>query len=763
MSEKAKDKRKYMLTILSISIIAVLLVPMLYSSIYLGSVWDVYGKIDQVPVAFVNMDKTVIKDGKEYAVGKELEDNLKDNDKVAWKFVSHQQAMKGVQGTEYYAVIEVPEDFSQNIADTQEGNFKTPEITYISNKSKNFVFTQVSAKVAESLKSEVGSNIQKELSKALVNSLYDVKVSIKDASDGAKDLQDGTQKLLDGSKVLGSGVQSTASGSLQLESGLKTAADSSAKLQEGTQELLNGSSDLSSGIKAALDASKQLQDGLKSLAAGQSQVVDGSASLLNGLNTMKSGLTKPNDQIPELVKGASNLNAKAGTIAEGAEQLDISMTALADAINSADAYLHNENLNETAKLNAVMSILDKVSQQAAGPNGESQITLASNSVHQLSLGLKQLKTGTHQVSDGVSTLATGLTSTQTTAAAGLDQLINGAKGLQNGNSSVLAGLNTAASRTGDLVNGLDQLNSGSTSLNKGLKAVNDGNTRLKDGLYSAAAKTGELSSGLKVLNSGAATLNNGLQDANNGARKLKDGLNNGYTDMSDKLKFNSENMSQFISEPVTVKDSSINDVKHYGEGLAPYFVSLSLWLGAMFMSAIFSIAKSQKVFKSKNMNSFIGRFAAGAALVSLQAVILSFTLIKALGANPVSLTEFYANNIFIAITFFSVMYGVSNVIGIMSAPVMFIVLLLQLASSGGTFPIETAPAFYRVVNKVIPMTYSVSNLRMTLSGINYSVFNHNNLILMSFILIFMVGGAALRGLINLSTSQRHTTNASEII
>ena len=99
----------------------------------------------------------------------------------------------------------------------------------------------------------------------------------------------------------------------------------------------------------------------------------------------------------------------------------------------------------------------------------------------------------------------------------------------------------------------------------------------------------------------------------------------------------------------------------------------------------------------------------------MQAIILSFVLVKALRITPVSITSFYISNIFIAIVFFSVMYGVSHAIGIIGAPIMFIVLLLQLASSGGTFPIETAPVFFRSIGKIVTMTYSVSTLRMIIT------------------------------------------------
>jgi putative membrane protein len=270
-----------------------------------------------------------------------------------------------------------------------------------------------------------------------------------------------------------------------------------------------------------------------------------------------------------------------------------------------------------------------------------------------------------------------------------------------------------------------------------------------------------LSSGLKGLTSGSNSLRDGLQDVNEGAIKLRDGLKKGFDNMSSKLKFNSENMSQFISNPVALKDSPINDVKRYGEGLAPYFISLSLWLGAMFISLVFSIAKSLNIFKNRLMNCFIVKFAAGSALVSIQALILSFALRKGLGISPVSILGFYLTNIFIAIVFFSIMYGLSHAIGIMSAPIMFIVLILQLASSGGTFPIETAPAFYMAVGRFIPMTYSVNTLRMVISGINTSLLNHNIKIMLAFPPAFLLGGLLINWLLNLKKKENHITNNTE--
>lgn len=111
--ENIKNSKKLTVTISSVVIAAVLLVPTLYSLVFLGSIWNVYNRLDTLPVAFVNLDKSVTKNGKKYALGKDIEKGLKNNRKVAWNFVSSRDAIDGVNGNKYYAVIEIPENFSK--------------------------------------------------------------------------------------------------------------------------------------------------------------------------------------------------------------------------------------------------------------------------------------------------------------------------------------------------------------------------------------------------------------------------------------------------------------------------------------------------------------------------------------------------------------------------------------------------------------------------------------------------------------------------
>lgn len=657
------DKKKYLLRIIAVSIIAIIFVPMLYSGIYLDAFWDPYGRFNNVPVAFVNLDKPVIDEGKEYNLGKDIENNLKSNNKVGWKFVSYDEAKKGVSGISYYALIVIPEDFSQKIVQSKGGKFIRPTIIYEANTGKNFVFAQVSQRAAESIKSEIALHIQEETTKALTSGLYDIKTSLADASEGANKLKDGTKKLVD------------------------------------------GSTQLSSGVSTAANGSKQLYDGLKQAASGQSQLSNGIDSLIGGLNQFKSGLNENTESVSQLVTGAKSLSEGMVGVASGTAKANLSqgLTAAADSIGQIKGTLSQANaiLNSSTDQQSIEQVKNILTQVVNGINSqglEEKLRASSNSANSLVTNLNKLSAVAQQVAEGTNKLGSGLTTTQSKAIAGVDELIGGANKLRSGSSNILNGLNTAVK------------------------------------------KTGELSSGLTTLNTGAVNLSNGIKTADEGSLKLKDGLANGYNTINNNLKFTVEDISSFISNPLTLSDISINAVKYYGEGLAPYFISLSLWLGAMLMNLILSLIKFSKEIEYKFLKTYTGTFIVGSILVMLQAMILSLILIYGLKIHTSNLFLFYIGNMFIAIVFFSILYGVAYAVGLIGTPIMFIIFILQLASSGGTFPIETAPKFFRVISTYFPMTYSVEGLRMIISGINYSRFTKVSMILLLFMAIFYVGG-----------------------
>ncbi|MDP4089971.1 MAG: YhgE/Pip domain-containing protein [Bacillota bacterium] len=661
----SKDTGKKMspLRILAVSAAAIIFVPVLYSGIYLCAFWNPYGRFSNVPVAFVNLDKAVVKDGTEYNLGKNIEDNLKKNSSVGWRFTSLEEAKRGVRNADYYAYIVIPEDFSAKLSASTDGPPVRPVITYEANMGKNFIFAQISERAAETIRSEVASSIQAETTRALAGSLYDIKASVFDASNGA------------------------------------------ASLHSGTLELVNGSKQLSAELASAAGGSKALQDGLRQAAAGESQLSGGIDSLITGLTQFRDSFSQNTNNTAPLAAGAKSLSDGISVLSGKLNEANLSqsLTGAADGIGNIRSALDQvssllASYSGQANIDSAKAIVAQLTGSLDSQNLEGQLRSAAASTGDLSTNMASLNAGAVELSGGISTLSETLTVAQNNAAAGANQLLYGAGKIKTGNTDLVNGLSSAVDRCGDLYSGLTALNNGAASLNSGIILVNDGSAKLMSGL----------GSGYKRINSG--------------------------------LKFSVEDISSFITNPLTLSDISINRVRYYGEGLAPYFISLSLWLGAMLMNLVITAARLTKTIPYKFMKTYTGTFAAGCILVMLQALILSLVLVLGLGLEASNMLLFFLGTMFIAVVFFSIMYGASRAVGFIATPMIFVLFILQLASSGGTFPIETAPRFFRILSPIFPMTYSVEGLRMITGGIYASRLLGVSVILLAFLLIFYALG-----------------------
>ncbi|WP_242851520.1 YhgE/Pip domain-containing protein [Clostridium sp. DMHC 10] len=590
-SKQSKFNKSFLWKIIAIVTFAIMFIPMMYSLFYLGAFWDPYGSLKDVPVAFVNLDEPYMKDGKDYTYGKDLEKKLKDNDSFKWEFISYNKAKKGVDGASYYAMIVVPKDFSKKLANSTSGDFQKPQIIYRANKGRNFIFSQLSLKGAESIQNQISSNISKETSKVLVDKLYEVKASLKDASDAQNKIQDGTQKLLDGSGTLATNLVTAFDGSNKLKTGLDSAVTASSTLKSGLDQLFNGSITLNNGLNSAYSGSTALS-GLSALAEGQKRVVGGLNDLSNNLTQFKTTINVPGGDMDTLINSSKSASNIADGLNTGVKNLnDAVSTNLEDAASGVDNV--NQNIDSVDQLlQRAMDELSTDPSQAKEDMEKAKNTTAA--LKQITPQISErLRASKNVVSDNLSTAAAGLKQYNAGIYAGtlkaqaktsgtIDKFIGGIKPLQDGSSTIYTNLNAAASKTSDFTNGLSQLSNGSKNLMTGLGAASNGAGQLTSGLNTATSSTGTLASGLGQLSDGAKTLNSGLGTLNDGTTKLKTGLNDGYSKLNDNLKFTSNDMSKFVSDPVKLSDQSINDVKntvkdlHHTSFHFPYGLALCL-------------------------------------------------------------------------------------------------------------------------------------------------------------------------------------------
>jgi putative membrane protein len=685
---------------LLIAVIGVMTVPLLYSGTYLWAFWDPYGHLDRLPVAVVNNDQGAVYNGSKLEIGKDLVKELKKKESFQWKFVSEKEADKGLKNQNYYIKVEIPKDFSEDATTLQSDNPKKLTLIYTPNEGYNYLSAKIGDSAIEKIKEEVSSSVTKTYAKSMLQNIKDVAKGLAKASDGAASLNDGTVQVDEGAK--------------KLEENLKTLATKSVAFSEGTVSAQTGS--------------KQLQDGLDQFGTGLGQMKDGTSQLLTGANKSQEGATQLSNGLAGAAAKMPELQSGSQQVADGAAQLNSAMGQWQQG--AAETKSGAESLNQ-----GLQATLAEVSQMAAASTDEAQ----KKQLTDLQTTLEGLTAGGKGVADGVGKLS----ETAGALSQASEKLSTGAGQLNAGQDQLAGGINQLASGAKDLAVGQQQLTTGLSTLNdkiglamNGFSGITSGSSDLTSGLNQLAAGSAQFQSGTSQLANGSSDLENGVSKLSSGSKELKDQLQSGAKDASD-VKANN-NVYDMFSKPVSLKTSRLNHVPDYGTGFAPYFLSLSLFVGALVLSVIFPMLEPAGKPKS-GFGWFAGKLGVIMTVGLAQALLADLILLKVLGLDVKSVPLFIMLSIFTSWTFFAIIQFLVTVLENPGRFLAIIILVLQLTSSAGTYPIELSPSLLQTINHFMPMTYAVSGFRAIISTGDFSFMWRN----VGFESIFFIGFLAL--------------------
>lgn len=681
---------------LLIAVIGVMTVPLLYSGTYLWAFWDPYGHLDRLPVAVVNNDEGAVYNGSKLEIGKDLVKELKKKESFQWKFVSEKEADKGLKNQDYYIKVEIPKDFSEDATTLQSDNPKKLTLIYTPNEGYNYLSSKIGDSAIERIKEEVSSTVTKTYAKSMLQNIKDVANGLAKAGYGAASLNDGTVQVDSGAK--------------KLEENLKTLATKSVAFSEGTVSAQAGS--------------KQLQDGLDQFGTGLGQMKDGTSQLLTGANKSQEGATQLSNGLAGAEAKMPDLQSGSRQLADGTAQLTSGMEQWKQgaAVTKSGAESLNQGLQAT---------LAEVSQMAAASTDEAQkkqLTDLQTTLEGLTAGSKGVEDGVGKLSETAGTLsqvseklsagASQLNAGQDQLAGGINQLASGAKDLAVGQTQLTTGLSTLNDKIGLAMNGFSGITSGIQSLTSGLNQL--------------AAGSAQFQSGTSQLANGSSDLESGVNKLSAGSKELKDQLQSGAKDASG-VKANN-NVYDMFSKPVSLKTSRLNHVPDYGTGFAPYFLSLSLFVGALVLSVIFPMLVPAGEPKS-GFGWFAGKFGVILIVGLAQALLADMILLKVLGLEVKSVPLFIMLSIFTSWTFFAIIQFLVTVLDNPGRFLAIIILVLQLTSSAGTYPIELSPSLLQTINHFMPMTYAVAGFRAIISTGDFSFMWRN----IGFESIFFIG------------------------
>lgn len=692
-------------------IIAVIILPLVYSFFYLGAFWDPYSKMSDLPVAVVNHDEGANINGKQKNIGNDLVDKLKNDTTLKWVITDGDDAKDGLDNRRYYAQIIIPKDFSQKIATVDSNNKSKATFEYQVNEKRNFLAGQILNRVMIELKDNVASNVTKEVVNELV-------VQAKKVPNDLKELDDGLGKIYDGTDKLSAGLGELKDNQVKLNSGIGQINSGILEAKAGTEKLLPGSLQLSENLKLFAEKLTYGTQSISQLKAGSMQFNAGINELNNGAKQLAAGTATLKQSSDALAKGSLEYNTNFKTFSDSLSQvLDGTVASVDQGKKVGEYFTQYVNAHPEAMKDANIQAIAKMLQASSGSSDK------------LSQGAKSLKDASVSLADASAKLSEG-TAKLAQGADTVNQSINKISGASSQLATSYGQINNGILTVEDSMKTASQ---GATLLADGSSQLKDGISQLNGGMNKLAAGSSELQANGSKFIDGEQKLLDGSNELKSGVKTAKDGVSSSIAKASDKLK-NTDGIDGFVASPVELKEEKVNMVPDYGTAFAPYFISLSLWIGALLM--FFSVYMDPEVRFRKGKHKF-AKYFGYVLLGAVQSVVLCFVIQRGLNLQVKNTFVFYAVSLVISLCFIGIMQFLIVNLKNVGQFLAILLLILQLTSCGGTFPMEVVPKFFNVLNPFMPMTYSVNALKESISGIDYNYLYFNLLILGIIMLFFL--------------------------
>ena len=593
---------------------------------------------------------------------------------------------------------------------------------------------------------DTGLNQLSSKTPELVAGVNQLNTGMKSYAGGVSQLNSGLSQFSVGVNAYTSGVDKLSVGTKQLSSQSDTLRDGIAQLNKGIKEIstqLNTSSQQKEEITQLASSLDELNKALQSVTVSDN--TDLKNTISNDLTTITTlaQTIVTNSQI-EQEKILTNLQATATyqslTDTQKKELTEAVSNNSNSTIESAKAILTTagdlkENLGSINQPISNLSTLQTKANQVL-PIASSSLTSMSSGFTQLQNAVdnqlvpesQSIENGINAYTKGLDTISLGvnqLSEKNTTLTTSLDQLVSGSTKLTENSSKLTTGLDTLAGKTPELVTGIEKLSSGSNQLNSkspeliaGLDKIQLGSSQLTDKssqLLSASSQLGngatKIADGAGKLAEGGATLTAGIGSLQVGTTDLGQGLRSASNQL--KSASTESNNAEILSEPLSLSKKDNDQVPVNGIAMAPYMISVALFVAALSTNMIFAKLPSGRHPETR-WAWFKSRFEINGVIAVLAAVLVYGGVhLIGLTANHEMRTLFLI--IIASLTFMSMVTALTTWNSRLGAFFSLILLLLQLASSAGTYPLALTNDFFKAVNPWLPMSYSVSGLRQTIS------------------------------------------------
>lgn len=667
--------------------IGVCFLPALYAWFNIYSNWDPYGNTGNLQLAAVNLDQGYTDENGEFKnTGEDIMDELAGNDKVDWQFVdSADEAIEGVESGKYYAALVVQNNFTYNMYNMFVNTTEEPTLIFYQNQKKNPVANKISDTIVTTVQSNINEEFVKVMTKTIfedVNDMYD-DIEEEGGVDAFIDKLDNLNKnLIDYQKT----IDDVIKGNAVLSSNIANAINDVEDLESRTK---NSAGSLS-------EAGGSLQQSQNTLNAYKDQMNLTIDTMLTMLNTMENQLKQA-----QLSGDINQMADVCSQTLKDTKQLNKDITAISQSIADQN---NNQGVVDTLQQlsNAVeelQKILEKANIDGKYDNVSQQIKDAEASM------ISDIDKAIANITSTRNTINNQLVPQLNTCVDNLEDVIGNASTIMNNMSGVL---NSMGNVFGSLQTTL------STS-DKSLEKTKEALSKISDKLTKAIDKARSVQEDERV-------------------EALVDTLT-GDPDM----------YGEFFSEPVEIESVAVYPIENYGSAVAPFYTVLSVWVGVIIMAAIIKV----KVTKSKYPDAtptqlFFGRSLFFIAMGQVQTLITVLGDLFILKIQCVHPFLFWVVGALTSLTFTLLIYALVYSFGDVGKAIAVVVLVLQIAGSSGTYPIELLPEFFQKVYIFFPFPYAINAMRECICGLYEADIVIYLLKLLTFLVVGLVVGLWIR-------------------
>ena len=674
--------------------IALSILPSLYAWFNIKASCDPYGKeaTSQIKIGVVNKDKGAELKGEFKNIGNQIIDQLKENDVMGWQFVSEKEAVKAVEEGSYYAMITIPEEFSENILSLITDDIKKGKIIYTVNEKVNAIAPKITVKGATA--------VQENVNKTVIETVSDIVLST------AKDL---------GIEVEG-----------QLPK-LDNLYDKLVEIQSKFKDLYETTDLAYDGVNKVADLVTNLQNDIPLITDTLNSTKGLATNLIDFITTSQG----------EINNIAPTIKTDIGLVKDLADEVSSYVDVVINAINtgSENANVLLGNLN--TKVSGLRDYLTSIRVLVEKINGHSQNGALSDVLNNLITAENTLNQLYNEIESIKNSLANGNlidTSKLENAKTVLNDVSNIAGNLyEKFDTEILGNINTI----------LNTANDSAKSALEILQRAQDKLPKVEEILTTVSALCNKGNEGIKYAKDNLPRAEEIVNEVTSNVAKIKDS-----SDLKDLLKLianNVEERSNYLTSPVELEENSLYPMRNYGTAMTPFYSVLSLWVGMTLLVSMFSVEAHGEY---NHMEVYFGKLLLFLTIGMTQALIVALGdlyLLKIYCVNP---ALFVTGILFTSITFVAIVYSLVSVFGNVGKVTAIILLVLQVAGSGGTFPIQLTPKFFQIINPFLPFTYAISFARESIGGVVQSVLVKDIVIMLIYIVVAILISIFLKKPIN---------------